>query len=355
MNFSNAISNAIIKSYPIGLDNNIKQPPNVVFSLSNPYILEAIPDKYINQKKFDELFKLEGRKLDEVLKILESWEDKSDAVVSNPIQSNNFKTNLYEKLAQYYDKNASSRIKAGAISSAKIFSDLAQAVRNRQINEDDLYSKLYTELYNNIRLFDYPITKDWNPFISEVTGKGNQYMMVQESDRWHYRIPKRRHDFGWSRDNKAVDRISVNANTDKELIAKLDEYFGSGKAKGYYKTPSDSAGWLERHDPITIYLIEKANSKILRDIENITKPYIRSKQDVLVGKKFASGLALEKSPSSADIEKLLTRISDKNSLAAQVIRKELIGNLIRKGLPKDSPLIASAGEITALEQFLKLL
>lgn len=350
---SKRIINAIDKSCPISLNGVSLRNPNVVFSLKNPYILEAIPDKFINSKSLTELSKLEGRNLNEVRPILDSFEKSGAKVGLKSI--NKTKVNLYERLAEFYEKTAQKKIKSGNTTSAQIYKDFANKVRNKEITEKELYEKLYTELYNNIRLADYPITAAWNHKIADVTGKSNSYIMLQECEGWHYRIPKRRHEFGWSRNGKAIDRISVNANTDSELIAKLDEYFGTGKAKGYYKTPAYASAWLERHDPITIYLHEKANPQILKDIENITKNHIRSTENVLVGSVFAPGLALEKSPSYSDVKKLLDEISNINPVAGEAVKDELIGNLVRKGLPKDSQFFASSGQITAMKMLLEML
>lgn len=352
---SSKIRNALVKSCARGLDGAAKEAPNRVFSLQNPYILEAIPDSFVGSKQFTELSKLEGMKLDEALAVIDSFERKAAAVVTNPLKTVNSKTDLYEELAKGYEKVANKRRQAGNASSERLFNDFAQKARNHEFPENDLYKKLYKQIYDDIRLYEYPITKSWNPKISEITGKGNNYMLVHEAEGWHFRIPQNRRAFGWSRNDKSVDRISVNANTDKELIAKLDEYFGTGKAKGQYKTPSVSADWLERHDPITIYLYESASPKILKDIENLTRPHIRSTKDVLVGHKFAPGLALERSPSANEIEKLLTEISNVNPVAGKAIREEMTSNLIRKALPKDSPLKASAGEMTALQRLLEML
>lgn len=352
INLSSKIVNALTKSRPIGLNGLAKQQPNQVFSLKNPYILEAIPDEFIGTDVFIKLSKLEGKKMEDVLPIIDTFTRNSQAV-SNPLGGTSSKVDLYEELAKLYEKVANRRIKAGE--SPEVLNLFAQKARNHEFSEKELYSNLYDELYNNIRKCDYPITKFWNHNISDITRQSNNYMMVQEAGGWHYRVPHRRHDFGWSRNDKAIDRISVNANTDKDLIAKLDEYFGSGKAKGYYKTPSDAASWLERHDPITIYLHESANPQILKDIENITRPHIRSVDDVLVGQKFAPGLALEKSPSTMEIEKLLAEISKVNQIASQTMRNALVGELVKKGLPKDSPLSASAGQMTAMKRLLELL
>ena len=63
--------------------------------------------------------------------------------------------------------------------------------------------------------------------------------------------------------------------------------------------------WLERHDPITIYLDEKADTKTLEAVKTACEKYIRSSEDVLLGKKFASGMALQKSPDEQDIKAIL--------------------------------------------------
>ncbi len=355
INLGSKIRTALEKGCRRNMNFQPIQKPNEVFSLKNPYILEAIPDSFIGTKQFDELMKLEGMRLDDVLPIINSVEKKAVSFSTNPFSGKIGKIDLYEELAKYYDKLAKQRAKDGMVSSVQIYKDFAQKARDRKFSEKEMFSKLQEQIYNDLRKADYPITGAWNHKISDITAKSNNYVMATEESGWHYRIAKKRHEFGWSRNDKAIDRISVNANTDKELIVKLDEYFGTGKAKGYYKTPSDSASWLERHDPITIYLHEPASPRILKDIENLTRNHIRSTENVLFGYRFAPGLALEKSPSTQEIEKLLSEITAANPAAGAAMRENLVGNLIRKGLPKDSPLSASAGEMTSMHRLLDLI
>lgn len=222
-----------------------------------------------------------------------------------------------------------------------------QDVKSGKISDNDIYYQLYKDFYETLRTAQYPKDARFDWQIDELTGKSTSLIKASEENGWHYRTPEIRHQQGWSTSDKSIDRISVNAVTDRNLIETLDKLFGEGHIKGYYKTPDDAYRWLERHDPITIYLHEKATPEILSKIEQATKPYIRSTEDVLIGEKFAPGLALEKSPQLEDIDNLLKRAKSIDPLIEQQLKISL------QGLKTN--INASAGQITAGHKFLDFL
>ena len=163
---------------------------------------------------------------------------------------------------------------------------------------------------------------------------------VRDENGWFYRMPRRRTT------TQTVDRISINALAEPNLIKALDDLLGNGEVRGYYKTPNTPSDWASRHDPITIYLDEKATPEILEKVRSVCKKYIRSTDDVLIGDKFAPGFALQKSPSTIDIENLLK----KANIIDPVLEKTL-----RKYFTNDGKLKASAGELSAAEKLLEYL
>lgn len=249
------------------------------------------------------------------------------------------------ELAKIYEEIANTAKSKGNTKRHQIYSDFAQKSQKGEFSGQDLYDKLFNEYYNKLRTADYPIDSKFNNKISDFTEKSTAKIEVRDENNWHYRMPKNRHQQGWSTGDKSVDRISVNAVTDEKLIASLDDLFASGKVKGYYKTPNDSAAWLERHDPITIYLHEAASPQILAEVEKVTKPYIRSTEDVLAGNKFAPGLALEKSPQLQEIKDLI----DKAAKIDPDLAKALETNLSKNGKPS-----ASAGQMNSAEKLVNL-
>jgi len=177
--------------------------------------------------------------------------------------------------------------------------------------------------------------------IDEITAKGNSLIHVKAQNGWHYRLPKGRHH------RETVDRISINALADENLIRDLDKLLCEGKIKGYYKTPDSALNWLERHDPVTIYLDEKATPEQLELIRKTCAKYVRSTDDVLAGKKFAPGFALQQSPKETDIKAILSKMETIDLNLAQAAREFFtIGS---------QELKASAGEMEAVNKLLNML
>ena len=300
---------------------------------------------------------MEGKPLQEVETILNkastpaSFSASLDGKISNPF-STSLKTHVTtqakarDRLAQIYEKIAREASSLGNTKRGNIYSDFAQRVKDGQFTEENIYSKLFDEIYNGLRKADYAPTSRFNPNIADLTGKETSLIQVKDEGGWHYRLPKNRTNIGWSTSDKCIDRISVNAETDEKLITSLDDLFTSGKIKGYYKTPDQSASWLDRHDPITIYLHEGATPSVLKEIERITAPHIRSRENVLVGKTFAPGLALEKSPQISEISSLLDEARLLNPQLEKVLKQNFTSN---------GELKASAGQMTSVQALLKYL
>lgn len=243
-------------------------------------------------------------------------------------------------LSDLYQKVIEKAQKSGNDKRAKIFE---QAKNN--ISTDDkklLYGNLLDALYKDLRLGEYSSSGIVTRGIENITSQSTSLIRVKESSGWHFRIPKTRQS------SKTVDRVSVNALADENLIKALDDLFASGQVKGYYKTPDQALNWLERHDPITIYLDEKADKSILDKIRKTCEKYIRSTDDVLSGDKFAPGMALQKSPNKQDIEALLSQAKNIDPQLEETLRKQFTD--LRTG-----DLIASAGYIDATKKLLGLL
>lgn len=241
--------------------------------------------------------------------------------------------NLYQKVIDNANKSGNNR-RAGIFEQCKNNIDT--------LDTKTVYGNLLDALYKDLRLGEYStsniITKD----IDKITAQSSSLIKVKNAHGWHYRIPNSRQG------KETVDRISVNALADESLIRELDDLFSSGKVKGYYKTPDQALNWLERHDPITIYLDEAANKNTLDAIKSVCQKYIRSTDDVLLGDKFAPGMALQKSPAPKDIEALLSQ--------AQTVDPQL-ENVLRKQFTEFSTgkLKTSAGYIEATKKLLELI
>ena len=241
--------------------------------------------------------------------------------------------NLYEKVITKAKKD-------GNIKRADIFKQCKDNINS--LDSQTVYGNLLEALYKDLRLGEYPTTSLITKNIEKITAKETALIKVKNQNGWHYRIPKNRHS------SKSVDRVSVNALADEKLIQSLDDLFASGKVKGYYKTPDCNINWLERHDPITIYLDEKATPDTLDAIKTVCEKYIRSTEDVLSGQKFASGMALQKSPDKHDIEAILLQAKNVDPILEKVLRAQFTDTASGK-------LITSAGYIDSAKKMIDLI
>lgn len=217
-----------------------------------------------------------------------------------------------QTLAKLYEKVINKAKLDGNQKRVDIFEQAKISLEN--MDKETVYGNLLEALYKDLRLADYPLSHIKTQNIEQITGKGNSLMRVNDQNGWHYRMPNIRQG------NRTIDRVSVNAVADENLIKALDDLFGTGKVKGYYKTPDMGVNWLERHDPITIYLDEKATPETLKNIKTTCEKFIRSTNDVLSGDKFAPGFALQKSPDAQDIETLLSKAKNIDPALEKVLR-----------------------------------
>lgn len=348
---ANAVKQAAINETPIPINGDTSGYKTRNFQIS-PALLEQLPDEFIFSKNFSKFIKEnEGLKISEVIRQLVSQGDKkvfinshndtaAFSVSSNRSPDVTFNTRAKNLLLSMYDDIIKEAEKSGNQKRVFAYKTVAEKIRNDELDEFTLYSNLLETQYNALRLVEYPIDDKYDCNIDKITGADTPDIKVKAENGWHYRMPKNQ------RQSKVVDRISVNALTSKELIKKLDNLFVSGRLHGYYKTPDMSDNWLERHDPVTIYLSEPCNNTILSTIEKEITPFIRSKKDVLIGEKFAPGFALQKSPNLNDIENILAEAKKLDSGFEQVLRKRFT----RTGT---NTLAMSAGEMEAMKRLLE--
>jgi len=219
--------------------------------------------------------------------------------------------------------------------------------RSENLDNTALAKGTIEKMYFLIRLHDYKQDENYDDKIEEITKTSTDKINSHSENGWHYRVPYYEKDGAkYYKTNKAGFRISLNVNADNRLIESLDNYISSISTKPgsiYYKTPENSSDWLERHDPITIYFEDDVPDDIKEKIINITKPFIRSKEDVLPGEKLSEGVAYETSPSIEKLQELIER--------GYAINQES-GEAIEKYITKDDRLKASAGQVSAIEKYL---
>lgn len=248
--------------------------------------------------------------------------------------------NAKKVLGELYEKVITKAQKDGNTRRAGIFKQCKDNINS--LDTQTMYGNLLDALYKDLRLGEYPTSALVTKNIEEITAKGTASIKVKNQNGWHYRTPIAR------KSGKSVDRISVNVLADEKLIKSLDDLFASGKVKGYYKTPDTNLNWLERHDPITIYLDEKATPETLDAVKTACEKYIRSTEDVLSGKKFASGMALQKSPDEKDIKAVLEQAKNIDPILEDVLRKQFTDTASGK-------LITSAGYMDSANKLINLI
>lgn len=220
--------------------------------------------------------------------------------------------------------------------------------RSENLDSTALTKGTIEKMYFLLRLHDYKPDENYDDKIEEVTKNNTDKINSHSENGWHYRVPYYEKDGAkYHKTNKANFRISLNVNANEDLINKLDEYITSISQKPgsvYYKTPQHSSDWLERHDPITIYFEDDISDEVKKSIVDITKPFIRNEDDVLPGERLSGGVAYESSPSEKKLTELVKRGYDIN---------QETGDAIKGYITKDQRLKASAGQVSAIEKFLK--
>ena len=223
-----------------------------------------------------------------------------------------------------------------------------ERTRNANFETGVITKALIDKMYRLVRLHDYPMDENHQKDIDQRTGQSSNKVYSQNENGWHYRHPiKRRGKETYISPPKSTLRISLNVNANEDLIDALDKFMLENSQPGaemYYKTPESESDWLERHDPITIYLEDDVPDAIKEELVRITDAFIRSREDVLPGEKIAGGVSLERSPSNEALQELIDRGYKIN---------DYTGEAIKSLVTKDEKLKASAGQVTALEQFLE--
>lgn len=215
------------------------------------------------------------------------------------------------------------------------------------ISPEEIYQNAVALKYQNIRSAKYPTNARYNPNIDRITGNATNNITVSNQNCWNYRISKA----GTFKD-KTIGRISLNVYPEEQLITSLDKYFATGKIKGYYKTPDRLQDWGLRHDPITIYLQEPITQNIIDDIVKISKPHIRSTENVLIGKTVSPGVAIDKSPSTQDLVNLIQEARQYDEILAHQLETSKKYGFARNPMYGDYTLQSSAGQVAAVRALL---
>jgi len=260
-------------------------------------------------------------------------------VLATPTQKLPVDVAARKALASLYDEIIVNAKKEGNTRRVGIYE---QAKNNiSQMEKETVYKQFLDYCYRKIRYSDYSMsTVDFN--INDVTSIETDKIRVKNEGGWFYRLPK--NGYG-----EITHRISINAKGDPNLIKALDDLFGNGEVKGYYKTPDTADNWTMRHDPITIYLEEKPTPEILEKVRVACEKYVRSTDDVLTGNKFAPGFAWEISPNKSIIEEMLNRAKTIDADLENVLRIYFT-KTDTKGNPR---LTASAAEYSAAKILLE--
>lgn len=215
------------------------------------------------------------------------------------------------------------------------------------ISPEEIYQNAVALKYQNIRSAKYSTNARYNQNIDSITGTTTNNITVNNQNCWNYRISKT----GTFKD-KTIDRISLNVYPEEQLITSLDKYFATGKIKGYYKTPDRLQDWGLRHDPITIYLQEPITQNIIDDIVKISKPHIRSTENVLIGKTVSPGVAIDKSPSTQDLVNLIQEARQYDEILAHQLETSKKYGFARNPMYGDYTLQSSAGQVVAVRALL---
>jgi hypothetical protein len=184
-------------------------------------------------------------------------------------------------------------------------SEAALNVLSRRKTANDVYGKFQDDVYKSLRWKEYPLVEGEYPYeidgkvtIDLVPGKddlvinGKTMVRVDNQRGFNYRIPLS----GEACLADIQSRISINTYAIDGIVEVLDNFFIRNNIEGYYKTPDDNYEWHWRNDPITIYFKEKPTDAQIKELVDITRPYIRSDADVLLGEKVAPGVAFEMEP-----------------------------------------------------------
>lgn len=256
-----------------------------------------------------------------------------------------------DELANFTDKKAILPRNKGT-SRESALKDLANRYRNSEIEPQTAYNTFINTHYDNIRVTNRYSMKETltTSNIEDITAKNTSKIDVSPENGWHYRKPKNRKANGWGTGDKSIDRISLNVKADENLIKELDDLIYSGEMKVIYKTPAMNEDWIYRHDPITMYFYkDKATPQNIEAIKKVASKYIRTTDDVLIGQKIAPGIALDKSPTTADMKKLIKEASDIDEDLGQTVDRYF------KHRTDKTRYKSSSGQVEAVKRTIKYL
>jgi hypothetical protein len=156
-----------------------------------------------------------------------------------------------------------------------------------QIDEPDsrckLIKSLFQSVYDKYRNAEYPSDSEeesvWEKYL-----KSTNIRVDNRKSEWMYRGV-----FNNGESTEDSTRCSFNVRVTPELIDALDNLIISGKIKANYKfgQPGTPASPNERHDSISMYFLEKPNQEMVKELEQVIKPFVRG--DSLLGKKITEG------------------------------------------------------------------
>lgn len=217
-----------------------------------------------------------------------------------------------------------------------------------RIDSDNPYTTLIEGTYQEIRRGAYTPTTEDDASVVERTAQSAEGMVFHDGmlPHWHAHIPE------WLLTTKSlagkrpIATISINAHASPELVAALDHYLVEASIEVTVKYPARFDNWMDRHDPVTIYLFEELPPDVEEELVRITKPFIRSDQG-LFGRKLADGLYLGTGVSEDELLSLIAR--------GRTIDPRLGAALERRFSSPGKPSSASAGEIAAAKRVLHLL
>lgn len=174
---------------------------------------------------------------------------------------------------------------------------------------NNMYSNIGAKNYKKIRRCDpdyYQYRPTCSKTIQKITEKEGKGIHVMIDSGWHYRLANKNR----GKNRVGVERISLNVYPEESLIKKLDDFIAGTNVHAEYKTPESYLEWTTRHDPITIYFMEKIPESVKDDIIKIASPHVRpTTSEVMLGKKLADGIYHLPEPSKKDVLPLIKRAS----------------------------------------------